>query len=173
MPFNTARGKVHDGGQGGSWKAGLEAVSWSERHKQMGKGREKLGKKYHTKVWGAGCPREQQQRDGQLQENSTGAWTMNSRWAGGFLWKTSQWWWTSVFIASLASTWGQSPKASNAPAAFRQTASETESVAPGRNSWVLPVLFRLLSPAVGTCLISEKGVKMIVGFWGFYNLEGL
>lgn len=44
MPFDMARGKIHDGGQGGSWEVGLEAVSWSEKQEQMRKEREKHGK---------------------------------------------------------------------------------------------------------------------------------
>lgn len=44
MPFDMARGKKDDGGQGGSWEGGVEVKSWSERPQQMGKGREKHGK---------------------------------------------------------------------------------------------------------------------------------
>lgn len=86
-----ARGKIHDGGQEGSWEVGSEAVSWSERDEQMGKGREKHGgnitERCEERVWSLGYPREQQQRDGLLQGDTAEAWTTDSQWVC-FLWKT-------------------------------------------------------------------------------------
>lgn len=73
MPFDMARGKIHDGEQGGSWELGLEAVSWSERHEQMGKGRENHGKNITERC------EEQDVLFGMSQGAATKRWTF----AGG------------------------------------------------------------------------------------------
>lgn len=111
-----------------------------------------------SRVCSLGCPGEQQQRDGLWQGavQEHGPQTLSCLLLVEYLF---QWWRTCVSIALLASTWPQTLKASNVSAAFRQTLSEILSVAPGRHSWVLPDLLRPLSPAVGTCLISEKGCE--------------
>lgn len=138
MPFDMTRGKKDDGEQGGSWEVGLEAVSWSERPEQMAKGREKHGKNIIERC------EEQGVLFGMSQGAATRRWIIAVGQCRSVdhevpvdllpVEELFQWWCTSASIASLASTWVQSPKASNVPAAFRQTVSETLSVAPGRNS---------------------------------------
>lgn len=154
------------------WRARRQLGSWLRscimewKRWTNGKRERKTWEKYHREMWGEGVV------FGMSQGAATKRWTiagghcrgMDHRLPVGLLPVEDlfQWWWTCVSIASLASTWAQSSKASNVPAVptvFRQTVSETLSVAPGRNSWVLPVILRLLSPAVGTCLISEKGYE--------------
>lgn len=73
-----ARGKIHDGGQGGSWEVGLEAESWSERQEQMRKGREKHGKNTTERC------EEQSVLFGMSQGAATKRWTMAGGSAGAW-----------------------------------------------------------------------------------------
>lgn len=140
----------------GSWLR-----SWIMEWKTRAKGREKHGENIaergvRSRVCSLGCSREQQQRDGLLQGAVQGhePQTLSGFAFCGRLISVVM----DLYFHCLISLYlALKPKSKQCTSC--QTFSESLSVAPGRNSWVLPELQRPLSPAVGTYLTSRKGCE--------------